>query len=51
MTVKTQRPISIINRCGCLVDEKELIKAILWYSSKPVVSVKNIYLSGKYPAV
>jgi len=51
MTVKTQRPISISNHCSCLVDENELIKAILWYSSKPVISVKNVYLSGKYPAV
>jgi hypothetical protein len=34
-----------------VVDEGELIKAILWYSSKPIARVKTVYVYGKYPAV
>jgi len=51
MTIKIQRPIQIVNNCDCVVDEGELIKAILWYSSKPIARVKTVYVYGKYPAV
>lgn len=51
MIVRRQKPITIRNNCGCIIDEKELIKAILWYASKPVVSQKTIFIYGKYPAV
>lgn len=51
MIVKIQKPITIRNNCDCIVDENELINAILWYSKKPVVSQKSIYMHGKYPAV
>lgn len=51
MIVNQQKPIKIINRCACIVDENELTNAILWYSGKPVVANKKIYMHGKYPAV
>jgi len=51
MIVKEQKPITIINKCNCIVNEDELKKAILWFTKKPVSSVKTIYLYGKYPAV
>lgn len=49
--VKTQRKIEIINDCSAIVDYEELAKAILWYSSKPTVSKKHIFMFGNYPAV
>ena len=51
MIVKTQKTIKIINSCRCLVDEEELKRAILWYTKKPVVQIKKIFIYGKYPAV
>ncbi len=51
MIVKTQKPINFINQCGCIVDYKELEKAIIWFSDKPTARVKSIYLYGRYPAV
>jgi hypothetical protein len=51
MIVEEQKPICFINDCGCIVDELELVKAIKWYSDKPVARAKHIYLHGKYPAV
>lgn len=51
MIVNYQKPIEFVNDCGCLVDYKELEKAILWYTEKPVVRLKKIYLHGRYPAV
>ena len=51
MIVKEQKPIKFQNTCGCLVDEKELEKAILWYSDKPVSGTKKIFMYGKYPGV
>lgn len=51
MIVNKQKPIEFINDCNCLVDLKELEKAILWYTEKPVTRLKKIYLHGRYPAV
>lgn len=51
MTVNIQREIRIVNKCNALFDDAELIKAILWYAKKPVVSVKNVYMHGKYPGL
>lgn len=51
MTIKIQKPIKFINECGCIVDFLELEQAILWYQSKPSLSVKKIYMHGRYPAV
>lgn len=47
MIIKTQRPINFINTCKCIVDYKELEKAIIWYSTYPVASTKKIYLLRK----
>lgn len=49
--IKRQRPIALINDCGAIVDNEVLIKAILWYSDKPVASIKHIYMHGKYAAI
>lgn len=49
--IKKQEYIEFINDCGCIVDENELRKAILWYQSRPTVKKKHIYLYGCYPAV
>ena len=49
MIVNIQKPIQIINNCGCIVDEEELVKAILWYSGKPVARIKTITIHVKYP--
>ncbi|WP_221638797.1 hypothetical protein [Listeria grandensis] len=46
-----QKPIKFINACECIVDEKELEKAILWYQTSPTLGNKKIYLHGRYPAV
>lgn len=51
MIVKTQKSIKFINDCNCIVDFKDLEKAIIWYQSKPSCSSKKIYLHGRYPAV
>lgn len=51
MTVKNQKPIKFINKCGCIVDYQELERAILWYQKKPTISKKTIYMHGCYPAV
>lgn len=51
MTVKIQRPIRFINNCNCIVDYKELEKAIIWYSKNPVQSIKKIYMHVNYPAI
>lgn len=42
--VKIQRKIEFINNCCAVVDYDELEKAILWYSCKPTISKKSIYL-------
>jgi len=51
MTVKEQKKISFVNDCGCIVDEEDLAKAILWYQKHPTLSKKKIYMHGCYPAV
>ena len=51
MIVNNQKPIEFINDCNCLVDYKELEKAIIWYSNKPVARLRKIYMHGNYPAV
>ena len=49
--VKEQKKIDFINDCNAIVDYEELENAILWYSEKPTISKKHIYLHGVYPAV
>lgn len=51
MTERIKEPIKFNNSCNCLVDYNELEKAILWYSNKPVKSIKKIYMHGNYPAI
>lgn len=51
MTVKEQKKISFVNECGCIVEEEDLAKAILWYQTHPTLSKKKIYMHGDYPAV
>lgn len=49
--VKAQKKIDFANDCDAIVDYEELENAVLWYSEKPTISKKHIYLHGKYPAV
>jgi len=49
--LKIQRSIKLINDCDALYDETELINAMLWYSKKPLISVKKVSMHGEYPAV
>jgi hypothetical protein len=51
MIVNKQKPINIINKCKCVLDKEELKKAILWYTDKPVVKNKTVYIHAKYPTV
>ena len=51
MIVTEQNPIKFINDCGCIVNEAELDKAILWYQRTPTAQTKHIYMHGAYPAV
>lgn len=52
MIVKFQKPIQFLNKCGCVVDEKELAKAIVWFAKgRPVTRLKTIFMHVKYPAV
>lgn len=51
MTVKVQRKIKFVNDCECIVDFQELAKAIMWQQKKPTISVKHIYLHGRYPCI
>lgn len=51
MKVIQQKQIQLINNCGCLLDENELVSAILWYQKKPTAQKKHIYMHGMYPAV
>ena len=51
MSLKSQRPIRFVNNCNCIVDNNELAEAILWFSDKPVISMKRISLHGVYPCV
>ena len=44
MIVKEQKKITFINNCNAIFDEEELSKAIMWYSTKPVISKKHIYM-------
>lgn len=51
MIINRQKPIEFNSLAECLFDAKELRKAILWYSRKPVARLKHIFLYGKYYAV
>lgn len=51
MTINKQKYIQFINDCGCIVDEGELRRAILWYQNAPTAQIKHIYMHGAYPAV
>lgn len=51
MTVRNQKSIKFKNKCNCIVDESELENAILWYQKSPTLSIKKIYMHGKYPCV
>lgn len=46
-----QMPIKLINGCSALYEDNNLINAIIWYSEKPVQSIKKVYMYGRYPAV
>jgi len=51
MIINKQKEIEFINDCNAIVDYNILAQAIYWYSSRPTVKIKHIYLHGKYPAV
>ncbi|MEB6231413.1 hypothetical protein [Mammaliicoccus sciuri] len=51
MTVNNQKPIEFNNVANCIVDYRELEKAILWIQDKPTLSKKKIYMHGHYPCV
>lgn len=45
--VNEQKKIDFTNDCNAIVDYEELENAILWYSEKPTISKKHIYMHGK----
>ena len=49
--LKKQYEIMIDNQCGCIVDEAELVSAILWKTKKPVASIKRVFVHSRYPAI
>ena len=51
MIINRQNPIEINSPLEVLFDGKDLKKAILWYSDKPVARLKHVYLYGRYYAV
>lgn len=51
MTPTTQKPIYFVNKTGCIVDLDLLERACVWFSDKPLVSKKSIFMYGKYPSV
>ena len=51
MTLKVQKNITLVNKCGAIYDDKLLIDAMLWYSDKPLLSVKSVSLHGRYPCI
>ncbi len=51
MIVTKQKPIEFSNTCLCLVNLKELERAILWYQDRPTARLKKIYIYGHYPTV
>ena len=42
MTVNNQKPIKFNNVANCIVDYRELEKAILWIQDRPTLSKKKI---------
>ena len=50
-SLKIQRPITLVNKCGAIYDEGVLVEAMLWYSDKPIQSIKNVTMHGKYACV
>ena len=51
MTPTTQKTICFVNKTDCIVDLNLLERACVWFSDKPLVSKKSIFMYGKYPAV
>lgn len=51
MIIKRQKKIEFNSPHEVIFDKKELKKAILWYTTKPVARLKHVYLWGKYYAV
>lgn len=51
MTLLRQRKIVLINQCNAKYDEETLVKAMLWYSVKPLQSKKKVTMHGKYACV
>jgi hypothetical protein len=51
MIIKTQKPMEFNSPPEVIYDVRDLKKAILWYSDKPVCRLKNVYLHGRYYAV
>ncbi len=51
MIIKEQKPICIQKTCPCWIDRWDIISAILWWTNKPVVRVKKVFMYGIYPAI
>lgn len=51
MRPKTQKPLTLINKCNAIFDSGALIRAIYWYSKYPVCKEKYICIHGRYPAI
>ncbi|WKF84476.1 HNH endonuclease [Lacticaseibacillus pantheris] len=51
LTIKTQKPIKIINDCDALIDEVDVASAILWASKVPTPSIHHVYQYGNYAGV
>lgn len=49
--LKRQKPIQFNSPVEVLYDVEELKRAILWYSEKPVLGLKKVFLYGRYYAV
>lgn len=51
MTIKIQRPIKIVNDCGALIDEDDVVQAIVWASKIKTPAIHHVFQWGKYAGV
>lgn len=54
MIVKTQKTIELVNACGAIYEEDQVVGALLWLAElygKPVIRLKQVFLYGKYPGI
>lgn len=51
MTLLRQKEITLVNCCNAKYSVKTLTDAILWRATKPVQSIKRVYMHGKYACV